>query len=594
MGNRKQRIEALRDQMRRENVDACIVPSTDTHLSEYPSGRWKTREWLSGFTGSAGTLVVTQNRAVLWTDSRYFLQAEKELKDTGIYLFKSGLPCVPGYQEWVANELISGQMAGIECSVFSAEEALALGTGLSKKGILLKTDFAPYSEIWKNRPAAPRNPMLVLNERFAGKSCREKISCTREAIIANGAEMTIISVLDEVAWLFNIRGSDVRYNPVCAGYAAVSEHETIFFVNREKITEKSSEHFREQGVTVYDYDTVADYIKQRTGGKRLLIDPSHINYELYSSIPEDCIKVEVAVSPVAGLKSIKNDTEIAGFRSAMQRDGVAMIRFLIYLETALAKDEPVTETMIASKLRKLRGYHKYYAGESFATIAGYGAHAAVVHYEADAESDAAVLREGMLLVDSGAHYLDGTTDVTRTISVGPVSDSMKRDFTLVLKGHIALATARFPAGTVGMQIDAFARQFLWQSGLNYLHGTGHGVGHFLPVHEGPQSIRTSYSPVALKPGMIISNEPGVYREGQYGIRIENLLLTVYDTTNEFGEFYRFETLTLCPIDRRLIDFPLLTNEEINWLNDYHTKVFESLSPSLSAKEREWLRKSLFD
>jgi len=585
----KEKIQALRDRMKDEKVEGCIVPSTDPHISEYPPKHWKTREWISGFTGSAGTVVVTLEKAGLWTDSRYFLQAENQLKGSGIELFKMDLPETPNISDWLASELSPGDSVGIEGSVFAASEALSLIGNFSKKGIKVRTDFAPYSQLWEDRPALPNHPAFILPECFSGKSCREKIKEVTEVLKKNNADKTILVGLDMIAWLFNIRGNDVTYNPVCLSYAVVSEKETVLFIRPEKLTEETAAYLREQGVVFADYEKINDYIRKIPAETRLLITPAKINYGLYATISENCAKVEVAIHPVDILKSTKNETEIAGIHNAMQKDGVAMVRFLMDLEKALASGEKVSEMTIAEKLLHYRSEQAFCAGESFGTIAGYGPHGAIVHYEATPESNVELFPEGILLVDSGAQYFDGTTDLTRTIALGPVSDEMKKDYTLVLKGHIALATACFPKETIGMQLDILARQFLWKNGTNYLHGTGHGVGYFLNVHEGPQNIRLNYNPATLELGMVTSNEPGLYRSGKYGIRIENLTLVVPYQTTEFGDFYAFETLTLCPIDLKLIDFSLMNQFEIDWLTDYHQKVYERLSPFLSEEEKNWVK-----
>lgn len=595
MKNVNEKIQSLRTLMQSENIKACIIPSTDPHISEYPPAHWKTREWLSGFTGSAGTIVVTLEKAGLWTDSRYFLQAEKQLKNSGIELFKTGLPRTPTPFDLLASELSPGDCVGIEGAVFAASEAQSFKENLSKKGLKIRADFAPCSLIWEDRPGLPDCPTFVLPERFSGKSCREKIKEVREALKKNNADITILAALDSIAWLFNIRGNDVAYNPVCLSYAVVSEKETVLFIQQGKITDEVAGYLHSQGVAIAGYYQITGYIQSfalRPSPFAVLIAPSKINYALYSAIPDNCVKIEMPIHPVDALKSVKNETEIAGIRNAMRKDGVAMVKFLTDLEKTLASGEKISETTIAEKLRRYRSEQEYYAGESFGTIAGYGLHGAIVHYEADAESDAEILPEGLLLIDSGAQYFDGTTDLTRTLALGAVSDDMKKDYTAILKGLIALSTACFPRGTAGMQLDVLARQFLWQNGTNYLHGTGHGVGHFLNVHEGPQSIRTNHNPATIEPGMVTSCEPGIYRSGKYGIRIENLLLTVVHQTSDFGEFYTFETLTLCPVDLKLINFPLMSQSETDWLNNYHRKVYEQLSPFLTEEEKNRLEKMI--
>ncbi|MDR0798754.1 MAG: aminopeptidase P family protein, partial [Dysgonamonadaceae bacterium] len=561
--------------------------------SEYTPAHWKTREWISGFTGSAGTIVITAGQAGLWTDSRYFLQATEQLQDSGIDLFKMGMPGTPTSREWLAGQLSTGDCIGIEGAVFPASEVLDWIRFFEKHQIHIRTDFAPYNILWKNRPEIPKHPVYLLPETLTGLSAQAKIEQTRLAMREKGANLTIIATLDTVAWLFNLRGNDVEYNPTAVCYAIISENEAVLFISSEKITKEVSDNLQKQGIQIADYSTIVDYVRQKTTSAEtsLLITPAKLNYQLYEAINPQTACIETDVHPADQLKSIKNETEIAGIRQAMQRDGVALVKFHRWLENALAAGETVTELDISTKLREYRSEQKQYAGESFETIAGYAEHGAIVHYGATQESNAVIQPQGILLIDSGAQYLDGTTDITRTIAAGPVSDAMKTDYTHVLKGHIALASARFPKGTKGIQLDVLARQFLWKNGTNYLHGTGHGVGHFLNVHEGPQSIRMEHNPTELQPGMVTSNEPGLYRAGAYGIRIENLLLTVPDQTTKFGEFYAFETLTLCPIDTKLIDTKLLNPEEKDWLNHYHQKVYQLLSPFLSIEENSWLKQA---
>jgi Xaa-Pro aminopeptidase len=585
-------LQALRKSMQTENIQACIIPTTDPHIGEYTPDHWKTREWVSGFTGSAGTLVVTPDKAGLWTDSRYFLQATEQLKDSGIALFKMGLPETPTFTEWIISELSPGNCIGIEGEVFAASEAQSLIDFFTPKGLKINTNFAPYDSIWNDRPAIPTHPAFILPERFSGKSSREKIGEVLAEMKKNDTSLTILASLDMIAWLFNIRGNDVEYNPVCVSYAVVSEKETVLFIAPEKRSIELSDYLLNEGVILADYQKITDYIRQIPVETNILLTPSKINYRIYSAIPNGCKITEILVHPVDILKSIKNETELAGIRKAMQKDGVALVKFLIYFEKLLKNKTKFTELDVSNKLRELRSEQEFYFGESFETIAGFGAHGAIVHYGATEASNAIIEPDGILLIDSGAQYFDGTTDITRTLSTGQVSEDMIRDYTLILKGHIQLASAVFPAGTVGMQLDILVRQFLWKDGLNFLHGTGHGVGHFLNVHEGPQSIRMNHNPAALKPGMVTSNEPGLYRAGQYGIRIENLILTVNDLSTEFGDFYAFETLTLCPFDKNLIDLSLLSNEEIDWLNAYHQKIFDQLSPSLAFEEKRWLMETI--
>ncbi len=585
----KERISDLRNLMRKEGIDACIVPSSDSHISEYIPIYWKSREWISGFTGSAGTVVVTADKAGLWTDSRYFLQAERELKDSGIDLYKEGLAETPDLKKWLSLELKEKECIGIDGSVFAASEVRVLQSFFKDKNLSLQINFKPFDIIWEDRPAVPTDKIFILSEEFSGMSASEKIQKTLSELKETGANTTILASLDSIAWLFNIRGNDVKFNPVAVAYAVVSEKETVLFIKSEKLTEDSIDYLENQHVILADYEKVFDYVSKISSEQKILINPAKINYSLYSSIPSDCVIKEVGVHPVDLLKSVKNGTEISGFKNALVRDGVALTKFYIWLENALNSGEKVTEIDIEVYLRKFRSEQNYYFGESFNTIAGYAGHGAIVHYNASEETNSVILREGLLLIDSGAQYFDGTTDITRTIAVGALTEQMCIDYSLVLKGHIGIAMACFPQGTKGVQLDILARKALWDRGVNYLHGTGHGIGHFLNVHEGPQSIRMDLHPTALQPGMITSNEPGVYRTGEYGIRIENLILTVLAMKTAFGEFYKFETLTLCPIDTKPVVKSLFSADEINWLNEYHRHVFDSLSPLLNEEEKEWLK-----
>lgn len=588
MKSTTQKLAELRKIMQAESVQACIIPTTDPHISEYTPEYWKTRSWLSGFTGSAGMLVVTGSKAGLWTDSRYFLQAADQLKDTGIDLFKMGMPGTPDHKDWIMSELKPGDTVGFEGLVYAASDAKELLEIFQANGLRVNPTFAPYDLIWEDRPPVPTNPVFVLPERFSGKSSRDKIQEVLTLLKKENTSATILASLDMIAWLFNLRGNDVEYNPVAVSYAYVSKKETILFINPKKLSDEVVEYLREQKVLIADYEKFYTYLSNITENTSILLTPSKINYQIRTSLPAHCIIKEIAVHPVDDLKAIKNETELAGVKNAMRKDGVALVKFHIWLETSLKNGKKITELDVSKKLLQYRSEQEFFFGESFETIAGYGEHGAIVHYGASEETNAEIKAKGILLLDSGAQYFDGTTDITRTIACGEVSDEMKKDYTNVLKGNIALSSAHFPAGTVGMQLDILARQYLWNDSCNFFHGTGHGIGHFLNVHEGPQSIRMNFNPVTLKPGMITSNEPGLYRAGKYGIRIENLILTVLDKTTEFGDFYRFETLTLCPIDTKLIDISLMTQEEINWLNVYHKKVYDELSPLLSDKEKEWL------
>ncbi|MBF0759648.1 aminopeptidase P family protein [Dysgonomonas mossii] len=583
--NINKRLAALREFMGEKGLHAFIIPSTDSHLSEYPASHWASREWISGFTGSAGTVVVTREKAGLWTDSRYFLQGAKELEGADIELFKEGLPSTPSIEEWLTTELGKGEYVGIDGTVYAAKEAMNLTHKLNMKGLHLISDYDPFSKIWNDRPEIPTNTIFVLPEKYAGEAAHKKIARICDVVEKNGAESLLVASLDTIAWIFNIRGNDVKCNPVAVSYAYVSKEETVLFINPKKLTSEISDYLKAEGVTIAEYDKVFDYVsKLKTP---VCLDANKVTFKLYNTIPDGCRIIDMP-SPADLMKSIKNDTEVQGIRNAMERDGVALVHFFMWLEKAVPGGN-VTEIMIPEKLVEYRSQQKNFVGESFDTISGYGPNGAIVHYHVSNESSLPVKPEGLLLVDSGAQYFDGTTDITRTLAVGPLTDQMKKDYTMVLKGHINLATAIYPQGTRGSQLDILARKALWDEGLNYLHGTGHGIGHFLNVHEGPQNIRMNENSTTLQPGMVTSNEPGLYRAGQYGIRIENLIRTKHEMTTEFGDFYSFETLTLCPIDTTPIIKEMLTEKEIIWLNEYHKFVYDRLSPLLTEDEKQWLK-----
>jgi len=584
----QQRISALREAMKHYNMGAYIIPSSDPHLSEYPADCWKSRQWISGFTGSAGTIVITADKAGLWTDSRYFLQAAKELEGSGIELYKMGLPETPGLPAFILRNLQENETVGLDGQTYSVADAEELNLVLKKKKITLDVSRDLIHEIWIDRPAIPGGMLFELPVEYSGKSTSDKLEAINTKLHEAGADGLVLCALDEIAWTFNIRGNDVEYNPVVVSYAFISEEETVLFILPGKITHEMSKNLQAEGVTLADYSKITSYLAKLKDKTRLFIDPKKTNFALYNALPFSCEVIE-GVSPVAMLKSIKNEKEIEGFSNAMVRDGVALTRFFIWMEKSLSAGKTLTEISISEKLAEFRNKQALYVSESFETIAGYKGHGAIVHYGATPESNATLAQEGLLLIDSGAQYFDGTTDITRTIALGEPTEAMMKDFTRVLKGHISLAKCKFPQGTRGSQLDILARKALWDNGINYMHGTGHGIGHFLNVHEGPQSIRMEENPVALQPGMVISNEPGVYRTDEYGIRIENLILVREDSETEFGKFYSFETLTLCPIDRKLIITSQLSARERAWLNKYHQRVYEKLSPFLFEEEKEWLK-----
>lgn len=582
------RIAALRAHIAQEQIQAFIIPSTDPHLSEYVAPHWQSREWISGFTGSAGTVVVTAKDAGLWTDSRYFLQAARQLEGTCITLYKEMLPETPNIPEFLSAHLQEGDCVGIDGKMFSAEEVEHLQKELKKSGIRIKSIADPMQLLWTDRPAMPLAPAFVYDTKYAGMSFTEKLPAVRQAMEAAGADSLLLSALDETAWLLNIRGNDVHCNPVVVSYLLIEKDKVNYFVQPQKVTPELAEYFSANGISVHPYEEIGDYLNS-FNAHSILMNPAKTNYAIYSAIRPGCLIINGA-SPVALLKAIRNKQEIAGIHAAMQRDGVALVKFLKWLDEAVPAGKE-TEISVDKKLHTFRAAQPLYMGESFDTIAGYKEHGAIVHYEATPETDVTLKPEGFLLLDSGAQYLDGTTDITRTIALGPLTEEEKTDYTLILKGHIALAMAVFPEGTRGAQLDVLARMPIWKERMNYLHGTGHGVGHFLNVHEGPQSIRMNENPVALQPGMVTSNEPGVYKAGSHGIRTENLVLTVPAGEGMFGKYLKFETLTLCPICRKGIIKELLTAEEIGWLNDYHRTVYEKLSPDLNNDEKEWLKEA---
>lgn len=584
--NIKERLHALRMTFKSNNIQAFIIPSTDPHLSEYVAPHWKSREWISGFTGSAGTVVITKDKAGLWTDSRYFLQAAEQLEGSGILLYKEMLPDTPSITDFLSQNLQPGEAVSIDGKMFSVSQVKALQRELSAYGIEVHIFGDVLKDIWTDRPCMPEAPAFIYDLRYAGKSSTEKISEIRSKLKKDGIYALLLPTLDEIAWTLNLRGKDVHCNPVIISYLLITQDEVVYFISPEKVTPQVKAYLEEQQVQLQDYNEIETYLHSFTG-KNILIDPNKTNYAVYSAINPTC-SIVPGESPVTLLKAIRNDQEIAGIHAAMQKDGVALVRFLKWLEENVPSGKE-TELSVEQKLHELRAAQPLYMDESFDTIVGYKEHGAIVHYSATAESNATLQPKGFLLLDSGAQYLDGTTDITRTIALGELTEEEKTDYTLVLKGHIALAMAKFPAGTRGAQLDVLARMPLWNQGMNFLHGTGHGVGHFLSVHEGPQSIRMNENPVVLQPGMVTSNEPGVYKADSHGIRTENLTLVCKDQEGMFGEYYKFETITLCPICKKGIIKEMLNKEEIEWLNNYHQTVYEKLSPSLDEDEKAWLQ-----
>lgn len=584
-----ERIARLREELRREHLSAFIFPTSDPHNSEYTAEHWKGREWISGFNGSAGTAVVTLDNAALWTDSRYFIAAEEQLQGTEFQLMKLKVEGTPSIAEWLGRELkdAADKAVGIDGMVNSTNSIKELISDLrTQGGITLRTNFDPLERIWQDRPAIPENPVVIHPLEYAGEPIREKLARIRKALREKHADGMLMAALDDIAWTLNLRGSDVHCSPVFVSYLLISTTEVTLYINKVKLTPEVMSYLQAEGVGVKPYDQVKQGLKGYFE-YNILLDGNEVNYTLYKAVEREIVD---ASSPVPLMKAVKNEREIAGFRSAMLKDGIAMVKFLKWLKPAVEAGGQ-TEMSVERKLTALRAEQPLFRGLSFDTIVGYEEHGAIVHYEAIPETDTTLHPKGLLLIDSGTQYQDGTTDVTRTIALGPLTEEQKRVYTLVLKGHIDLQLLHFPDGASGTQLDAIARRPLWQAGMNFLHGTGHGVGCYLNCHEGPHQIRMEWIPARLQAGMTVTDEPGVYLGGRFGVRIENTLLVVPAEETECGRFLGFETLTLCPIEMSPIIKELMTPEEIQWLNDYHTMVYERLSPYLNEDEKAWLRKA---
>ena len=588
--NINQRLSDLREVMQREHLAAFIFPSTDPHQSEYVAEHWKGREWISGFDGSAGTAVVTMNAAALWTDSRYFLAAEEQLKGTEFQLMRLKIEGTPTIAEWIGRECGAGAEVGIDGWCSSVSDVKDMIASLRKQGgITLRTNFDPLKLIWRDRPTIPENPVEIYPLQYAGEATHDKIARIRQALRETHADGMLMAALDDIAWTLNLRGTDVHCSPVFVSYLLISTTDVTLYINKAKLSPEVVDYLKSEGVGVAPYDEISKGLKDYFE-YNILLDPNEVNYALYKSAVREIVEEE---SPVKRMKTVKNEREISGFRSAMLKDGIAMVKFLKWIdewkENSSMAGGQQTEISISERLEALRAEQPLYKGLSFDAIAGYQAHGAIVHYEATPETDIPLKPEGFLLLDSGAQYLDGTTDITRTIALGPLTEEQKRVYTLVLKGHIQIELCKFPSGASGTQLDILAREALWREGLNYLHGTGHGVGTYLNVHEGPHQLRMEWKPAPLVAGMTLTDEPGIYLAGKFGVRIENtLLITPYKET-EFGRFLQFEPLTLCPIDKSPIIADMLLPEELSWLNAYHQHVFDTLSPHLSPTESDWLR-----
>lgn len=589
MNEINQRLEKLREVMRREHLSAFIFPSTDAHQSEYVADHWQGRAWISGFNGSAGTAVVTMYSAALWTDSRYFIAAEEQLGGTEFQLMKLKVEGTPTISDWIASELSQNEdecrEVGLDGMVNSYNDTMALISDLRKAGgITVRTNFDPLEQIWMNRPAIPENPVEIQSLNFAGETVDDKIQRIRKALREHHADGILVSALDDIAWTLNLRGADVHCNPVFVSYLLISSDQVSLFVNPKKISSEVKAYLDEHGISLFDYNQVEEGLESYAD-YNILLDGDETSFCLWKSVK--CQEIIAAKSPIPVMKAVKNATEIEGYHRAMLRDGVAMVKFLKWLKPAVEAGGQ-TEMSIDKKLTSLRAEQNLFRDISFDTIVGYQAHGAIVHYEATPETDAPLLPEGLILIDSGAQYQDGTTDITRTIALGPVTEEMKHIYTLVLKGHIQLELAKFPDGASGTQIDALSRECMWREGYNFLHGTGHGVGSYLNVHEGPHQIRMEWKPTPLRAGMTVTDEPGLYLKGKFGVRIENTLLIKDFVETTFGKFLQMESLTLCPIDTAPIDVDMLLLEEVEWLNAYHREVFEKLSPYLEDEEVGWL------
>lgn len=581
------RIAALRDYMQSLGVQAAIIPQTDPHLSEYLADHWQVRRWLSGFTGSAGSLVVTMSHAFVWADSRYWLQCAAQLKSTCIDVMEEGKPSVPSIESYLRSALSAGSTVGIDGMLFSITSTRALQDELAASGIKLRVDFHPADTLWLDRPALPKDKVFVHDEKYAGESAASKIKKVLADAASQGADAVLISDLAEVAWTLNIRSRDVESNPVLTAYLYLSPKGSTLFLDTDKLTPEATKHLQEANVDTKPYAEAMEIVSKTVSdtAAKVLLSSTQTAGAWLTLLGDNAV---VGTSPVAMLKAVKNDVQIQGTRHAMERDGVALVRAFMEIERTIAEGGKLTEIDVADILLKYRRAQDLFFDISFDTIAGFGPHGAIVHYSATPETNAEVTTDSLLLVDSGASYFDGTTDITRTVALGTPTDEQRLCFTLVMQGHIAIATSIYPEGTRGAQLDVLARMPLWKHGMSYLHGTGHGVGHFLNVHEGPQSIRLNDTHAPLTPGMITSNEPGVYLSDRFGIRCENLVLTVPDITTEFGNFYKFETLTLFPFDLKLFNTSIMSDEEIQWVNDYHTTVRQRLLPLLQAAEQQWL------
>lgn len=586
--NAAEKIELLRKLMKDKGIDAYIIPSSDPHQSEYVPEHWKARAYISGFTGSAGTVVVTRDKAGLWTDGRYYIQAERQLEGSGIKLFKAAQLDVPSFKDWTFDELSEGQCAGFDGKLFSTAMFRELKEKFDKKNIKINKSYDLVNEIWLDRPQVPVAPIYIHDVKYAGKTAMQKLNEVRCEMNKMGANYYLLSSLDDIAWLFNLRGNDITNNPVFIAFALISMDKAWLFIDERKVNPVVEEELKKNEIHIEAYNNIKIRLTALKKGDKILFDPNKVNIDLYDAINREAQRIN-GNNITTRLKSVKNDIEIKNLRNCQVKDGTAMVKFLYWLDKNVESGE-VTEISAADVLENFRSQQEYFAGLSFDTIAGYKDHAAMMHYKAAEETQYGLKAEGMYLVDSGGQYLDGTTDITRTIVLGKLSEEEKRDFTLVLKGHIGLASAKFLYGATGSNLDVLARQPIWEMGIDYKCGTGHGVGYMLNVHEGPQNFSQRPNTVILEPGMVITDEPGIYKEGKYGVRTENMLLVVPDEETEFGQFMKFEAISYCPIDLDGVDESMLSEKEKQWLNSYHSKVYDLISPHLNDEEREWLKK----
>jgi len=581
----KSRIEGLRSLMKERSIDAFIIPSSDNHGSEYVSDYFRVRQWISGFTGSAGTVVITEKEAHLWVDGRYFLQGEQQIQGTEYILERMGEPGVKTYTQWICDNVKTGGTVSFNGKVFTVSQLHDLEESFKEKGIKTKPEEDIFDIIWKDRPTMPNKKIFVHEDSYAGKTVEEKLTLVKEEMKNINVNNLLLASLDDIAWLLNLRGGDVECNPVFLSYFLISDDKYILYVDKEKLNEKIINLLSSKSISIKDYNDIVSDLKLIKGN--ITFDPSKTNVWLKESINKEVNTIEKR-NITTDLKARKNSVELKNIENAHIKDGVAMVKFIKWVKENVNNEE-ITEISAAEKLKELRAEGEDFIDISFDTIAGYGPHGAIIHYKASEESSLKLQPKGLFLVDSGAQYLDGTTDITRTIALGELTEEEKEDYTLVLKGHLNLSTAIFLEGTPGCSLDVLARRALWSKGLDFKHGTGHGVGYLLNVHEGPQGIRRELNPIALEEGMIVSNEPGVYKADKHGVRIENLIAVQEKEKNDFGKFMCFKDLTLCPYELDAINISLLNEDEKSWLNDYHKKVLEKLSPYLLEDEVLWLK-----